>query len=102
MNASKDENAKRIIVSLFHKLGIVEWRGLITSILQKVDSISPTLSSSLKFSKHEKLIPLVVYLELKIHNISFCKASLIKYSSLTEKELSSFIRQLMRYSKKEW
>ena len=95
MNVNKEEDLEMDIGNLLEKMEIIHGEDLSTSILRRVRIISPKLSPLLKFSKPEKLIPIVIYLELRLLNIPFDKRSLIKHSSLTCQELNHFILQFI-------
>lgn len=100
MNENKNEDVIRIIETILEKMKISTNGDLTQSISRKVRSISPKLSLQLKFSKLEKLVPIVIYLELRLRGYVFSKGDLTKYSSLTHEELHHFLIQLIHFTSK--
>lgn len=97
MNINKDENMKMSIEHILENMKILNSGDLSTSILRRVGLISPKISPQVTFFRLEKLIPIVIYLELRVRNIPFGRNILVKSSSLTHQELRNFLIQLIHF-----
>ena len=100
MNKCREEAVRMSIENLLEDIKVPNRGDLSMAIQQKVLSILPRLGSHLTFSKLENLIPLVVYLELKVREYSFERYHLHKYSALTKTELNHFLLQLIAHMRR--
>ena len=80
------------------KLGLAKTEnGLKEPILEKVLAIHPFIHKESSYRKAEKLVPIIMYLELRLRNQAFDKSLLIKVSNISHVELINFITRLKHF-----
>ncbi len=85
------------------KLGLAKTEnGLKEPILEKVLAIHPFIHKESSYRKAEKLVPIIIYLELRLRNQAFDRSLLIKVSNISHLEFTNFFTQLKRFIKKNW
>ena len=100
MNSFKIEVEKEIS-RILGKLGLAKTgNGLKEPILEKILAIHLSIHKESSYYKAGKLVPIIIYLELRLRNQAFDKNLLIKISNISHVELINFIAQLKRFINK--
>ncbi|MHA2336147.1 MAG: hypothetical protein ACXACX_02540 [Candidatus Hodarchaeales archaeon] len=94
--------AEHEVSRILEALGNPYFETYIKPILGKVHLIQSSFQSHPKYSKVEKLVPLVIYTFLTLRGFRIGKSVLIQMSDLLTKEFYWFFHQLKYYILNYW
>jgi transposase-like protein len=102
---NKEQNYNKIVFNqagrevsrVLSGLGLGEYKSLQERVLTNFKEIRPKLLYGSKYRNVRKLVAILLYMRLKVDNISFALADLFSASQLTKREFNDFFMQVHSY-----
>lgn len=91
------ETARAEINRLFGALNLSEYLDIKEMVFKKFRKVHSEIRSGSKYRNIEKLVSIIIYICLKLRNISIKPYELIDFSKITKKEFNDFFLQLRRF-----
>ncbi|MFX1364518.1 MAG: hypothetical protein ACFFCE_19450 [Promethearchaeota archaeon] len=91
------ESARSEINRLFGALNLSEYIDIKEMVLEKFKRVHSEIRTGSKYRNIEKLVSILIYICLKLRNVSINLNKLIDSAKITRKEFNDFILQLRRY-----